>query len=162
MNVREFPSSDTPRSLEEWEQLRDLVVGRMQRPGESAEARLRWARTALTAVAAKARCGDQQRAAAESVAIRAYLIKELGEDRSDPDRNLGSLCSDVLNDLEIPLDTAERLAGDWRTSSRERILQLRRIKNTLTPLLLLREHLKDDDPTTQPIRAWLNLIPKLP
>ncbi|MFE1343939.1 hypothetical protein ACFW57_05065, partial [Streptomyces sp. NPDC058757] len=111
---------------------------------------------------AKARLGDHRRAAAENVAIRAYLIKELGEDCSDPDRNLSSLCSDVLNDLELSLDTAERLAEEWRTLPRERILQLRRIKNTLTPLLLLQEHLKDGDPTTQPIRAWLSLIPKLP
>lgn len=160
--MQEFPSSDTPRSLEQWEQLRDLAVGRMQRPGESVESRLRWARVALAAVEAKSLSGDHRRAVAEGVAIRAYLIKEFGEDHADPIRNLDALCSDVLNELELPLETAETLAGEWRTLPREMILRLRMIKNVLTPLLLLQELLGGDAPTTRSIRAWLELVPKLP
>ncbi|WP_306325068.1 hypothetical protein [Streptomyces venezuelae] len=95
------------------------------------------------------------------------MIKEFGESDTDPARNLPALCADILRDLGMPLESAARLATGWRTAPREQMLQLRRIKNMLTPLLLLQDLLeggesRGEDPALQNVRAWLELLPELP
>ncbi|MFJ2058720.1 hypothetical protein ACIOMM_22605 [Streptomyces sp. NPDC087908] len=152
---------------ERWEQLRDLAVGGMQRRDLPTEVRLRWGRLALSAISWKYRTGPSQMMTADSARVRAYMIKEFGDSETDLARNLTALCSDVLRDLGMPLETAARLAAGWRTLPREQMLQLRRIKNLLTPLLLLQPHLKRGEPegknpALQNVRAWLELIPELP
>ncbi|MFF9149572.1 hypothetical protein ACF1BN_32505 [Streptomyces sp. NPDC014861] len=134
----------------------------MQRSDETDGNRLRWARLALAAVSRKHQGGAPQLSMTESVAIRAYLIREFGVDSSDADRSLALLCSDVLENLELPLETAGRMAERWRETTRERMLQLRRAKNLLTPLLPIRAMLDSGDLPTEEIHSWLDLIPKLP
>ncbi|MCX4981975.1 hypothetical protein [Streptomyces sp. NBC_00572] len=152
---------------ERWEQLRDLAVGGMQRPDLPAEVRLRWGRLSLSAISGKYRTGLSQQMTAESARARAYMIKEFGASETDPARNLPVLCSDVLRDVGMPWEEAARLGAGWRTAPREQMLQLRRIKNMLTPLLLLQDLLEDgkpegDGPASRQVRAWLELVPKLP
>ncbi len=152
---------------ERWEQLRDLAVGGIQRPDLPSEVRLRWGRLALSAISGKYRTGLSQQRTAESAHVRAYMIKEFGESDTDPARNLPALCADILRDLGMPLESAARLATGWRTAPREQMLQLRRIKNMLTPLLLLQDLLeggesRGEDPALQNVRAWLELLPELP
>ncbi|MDT9691000.1 hypothetical protein Q5762_22135 [Streptomyces sp. P9(2023)] len=149
-------------SPECWEQVRDIAVGGMQRHDLADEARLQWGRLALSAISKKYREDLPQRAMAESASVRAYMIKEFGLSNADPARNLSALCSDVLRDLGGSLEVAARLAGEWRTAPPEQMLQLRRIKNMLTPLLPIRALLEGDDPAMQDIRFWLELVPMLP
>jgi hypothetical protein len=148
---------------QEWaEQLRDLAVGRLQNRELPDEVRLRWGRLALAAVAAKGRGTLPQRAMAEEAAVRASMIQEFGADNTDTARDPSALCSDVLRHLGLPYEDASRLAGEWRTASREEMLRLRRIKNLLTPLVPIRAHLEGDTPDLREIRTWLALHPRLP
>ncbi|WP_433571642.1 hypothetical protein [Streptomyces sp. CA-251247] len=149
-------------SSERWEQLRDIAVGGVQRHDLSDEARLRWGRLALSAISRKYGEGSPQRATAEAVNVRTYMIKEFGVSNADPARNLSALCSDIRRDLEVPLNVATRLAEEWRSAPREQMLQLRRIKNMLTPLFPVQALLEGDDPVLRDIRAWLALVPRLP
>lgn len=168
-SLERFPLEPEARSCppERWEQLRDLAVGGMQRRDLPAEIRLRWGRLSLSAISGKYRTGPSQQMTAESAHVRAYMIKEFGESETDLARNLATLCSDVLRDLEMPFESAAGLATGWRTAPCEQMLQLRRIKNMLTPLLLLQTLLESgesegDAPGLQDVRAWLELIPELP
>ncbi|MDV5146881.1 hypothetical protein R1T08_22485 [Streptomyces sp. SBC-4] len=148
--------------LEHWVQLRVLAVGRMQSSARSRETRLRWGRLVLSAISGMARHQTPQQSMAESARARVYMILEFGVSDSDAARDLPALCSEILRNLGVSLEAAERLAEDWRSAPRERMLRLRRIKNMLTPLLPLHSLLKEGDPVFQETRAWLKLIPHLP
>ncbi|MGW7431120.1 hypothetical protein ACWGIN_16375 [Streptomyces sp. NPDC054861] len=145
-----------------WEQLRDVAVGRMQRRDLVDEIRLRWGRVALSAISRKSRKESPQQAMAAAAHVRAYMITEFGVSDVDLARNLSALCTDILRELEMPLQVATRLAGEWRTLPREQMLQLRRIKNMLTPVLPLVALFEGNDPAVLDIRTWLELIPSLP
>ncbi|MEU3425898.1 hypothetical protein [Streptomyces gardneri] len=151
---------DWPREL--WVQLRVLAVGRMQSSALTHETRLRWGRLALSAIAAMARLQTPQQTTADSARARAYMILEFGVSDSDAARDLPALCSEILRNLGVSLEAAERLTEDWRSAPRERMLQLRRIKSMLTPLLPLHALLKEGDPVFQETRSWMKLIPHLP
>ncbi|MFI6419406.1 hypothetical protein ACIBG6_18690 [Streptomyces sp. NPDC050842] len=148
--------------LEHWVQLRVLAVGRMQSSALSRETRLRWGHLALSAISGMARNQTPQETMANSARARAYMILEFGVSDCDAARDLPALCSEILRNLGVSLEAAERLAEDWRSTPRERMLRLRRIKNMLTPLLPLHALLKEGDPVFQEARAWMKLIPHLP
>ncbi|CAM5472179.1 hypothetical protein [Streptomyces narbonensis] len=145
-----------------WRQLRVLAVGRMQSSALAHETRLRWGRLALSAISGMARSQTPQQTTADAARVRAYLILEFGVSESDATRNLTALCSEILRNLEVSLEVAERLAEDWRSAPGDRILRLRRIKNMLTPLLPLQAVLKKGGPAFQEARDWMRLIPDLP
>ncbi|GGR32209.1 hypothetical protein GCM10010497_38400 [Streptomyces cinereoruber] len=119
-------------SPEDWEQLRDLAVGRMQNGDLPAGTRIRWGRIALAALpGVYPEGGRSQQAVIGSARVRAYLIRECGPDATDPARDLPALRADVLRNLGTPGETAARLADGWQSLPREQMLRLRRIKNTL-------------------------------
>ncbi|MFB6615787.1 hypothetical protein ACFCV9_16450 [Streptomyces sp. NPDC056367] len=152
----------TACSLEHWEQLRDFAVGGMQSPGLSQETRLRWGRLALSAISKKEPRQTPQQAMADSAYVRAYMIREFGDSNTDAARDLPALCSEILRNVGVSLDAGARLAEGWKSAPRDQMLQLRRIKNMLTPLLPLRALLEGDDPVFQEALAWLELVPRLP
>ncbi|MEU7534190.1 hypothetical protein AB0B30_08705 [Streptomyces narbonensis] len=149
-------------SQPDWVQLRVLAVGRMQSPALTRETRLRWGHLALCAISETARSQTPQQTTADSTRVRAYLILEFGMSDSDAARDLPALCSEILGNLGVPLEAAERLAEDWRSAPGEQMLRLRRIKNMLTPLLPLQALLKKGGPAFQETRDWMKLIPDLP
>ncbi|MFI9294232.1 hypothetical protein [Streptomyces gardneri] len=144
------------------EQVRDLAVGRMQRSTFLAEVRLRWGGVALAAISDEYADGLPQRAMADAVRVRSYMIMEFGVSDTDARRDPSALCSDILRHLELSHEAAARMAGEWRTLRREQMLQLRLIKNMLTPLLPMRGLLEGDALVLRDTRAWLKLIPRLP
>ncbi|MFE7093886.1 hypothetical protein [Streptomyces erythrochromogenes] len=149
-------------SLEHWEQLRDFAVGGMQSPGLPDETRLRWGRLALSAISRKERSQTPQQAMAESAHVRAYMILKFGVSNADAARDLPGLCSEILRNVGMSPGAGARLAEEWKSATRDQMLQLRRIKNMLTPLLPLRALLEGEDPDFQEARAWLELVPRLP
>ncbi|PVC67676.1 hypothetical protein [Streptomyces sp. CS081A] len=149
-------------SLEAWEHLRDLAVARMQRGDLPAGTRIRWGRLALAALPGKYPEGRSQRLVIESARVRAYLTREFGPDATDPARDLPALRADVLRNLGMPRETAARLADGWRTLPREQMLRLRRIKNMLSALHPVLPLLEDGSPAAADLRAWLELVPRLP
>lgn len=147
---------------ERWEQLRDFAVGGMQSPGLSDETRLRWGRLALSAISRKESVQTPQQAIADSASVRAYMIREFGVSKEDASRDLIALCSEILRNVGMSLEAGTRLAEGWKSAPRDQMLQLRRIKNMLTPLLPLRLLLEGSDSVVQETRAWLELLPRLP
>ncbi|MEU9293663.1 hypothetical protein [Streptomyces sp. NPDC048266] len=147
---------------EDWEQVRDLSVGRMQRSPLPAEIRIRWGAVALSAISRKYADGQPQQAVADMTRVRAYMIAKFGVSDTDVDRDLSALCSDVLRHLGLSYEAAVRLAGEWPGASRKQMLHLRRIKNMLTALAPVRALLDDDDPDVRETLVWLDLVPRLP
>ncbi|MFF9913554.1 hypothetical protein [Streptomyces sp. NPDC013457] len=149
-------------SLNHWEQLRDVTVGRMQSRTLPPEIRMRWGRLALVAISGKGKSQTPQETVIDSARVRAYMIQEFGASATDEARNLSKLCSDVSQSAGMSLEAVTKLAEDWKSAPRETWLALRRIKNMLTPLLPLRSLLTDGDAACQETRAWLDILPKLP
>ncbi|MGW3385890.1 hypothetical protein [Streptomyces cinereoruber] len=149
-------------SSEDWEQLRDLAVGRMQDGDLPAGTRIRWGRLALAALPGKYPEGRSQRLVIESARVRAYLIREFGPDATDPARDLPALRADVLRNLGMPRETAARLADGWRALPRDQMLRLRLARNMLSALHPVLPLLEDEESVTDDLRAWLELAPRLP
>ncbi|MFJ4336844.1 hypothetical protein [Streptomyces sp. NPDC088915] len=147
---------------EQWNGLRDLAVGRMQRADLPAAARIRWGRLALSALPGTYPEGPSQRMLIGSARVRAYLIGEFGPDGTDPARDLPALRADVMRNLGMPRETAARLAGEWRGLPREQVLRLRYVKNLLSALRPVLPLLEDGGSSTEELRAWLELAPRLP
>ncbi|MEV4329785.1 hypothetical protein AB0K02_04470 [Streptomyces sp. NPDC049597] len=149
---------------EDWEQIRELSVGRMQSAPHSQEVRIRWAHLALAAIAHKYATSleDPKKSVAESALVRVFLIREFGESEDDEARQVGDLCAHVKAHLGMTRNEALELASEWRGAPREHVLGLRRIKNMLTPLVVIQGLLHAEDPIQQDIAEWLALIPRLP
>ncbi|WMX46171.1 hypothetical protein RGF97_16820 [Streptomyces roseicoloratus] len=148
-----------------WEQLRDLAVGRMQRGSDTTEVRIRWGHLALSTILK----GQQEHAekdpkvtVAEAAWIRAYMIQAFGPSDTDPTRQPSELCNEVLLHIGMSRADVARTADTWTTAPRETILQLRRIKNMLSPLLQIEDLLHRDEKVDQEIHQWLALVPRLP
>ncbi|MFC8171065.1 hypothetical protein [Streptomyces sp. NPDC057325] len=149
-------------SPEQWNQLRVLAVGGMQRHELPDGTRIRWGRLALTALPGKYPEGPSQGTVIESVRVRAYLIREFGADDADPARDLTALLADAVRNLGMSRETATRLASEWWGLPRERMLRLRLVKNTLSALRPVLPLLEDGDFSRDDLRAWLELVPRLP
>ncbi|NWF27958.1 hypothetical protein HW130_17075 [Streptomyces sp. PKU-EA00015] len=150
--------------VEDWEQIRELSVGRMQSAAYPQEIRIRWAHLALAAIAGKyaSPLEDPKKPVAESAHVRSFMIREFGESETDEARRIGELCADVEAHLGMTREEALQLASEWRGAPREQVLHLRRIKNMLTPLAGIQDLLREEDPIQQDITEWLTLIPRLP
>jgi hypothetical protein len=155
---------DAVEGAEEWEQLRELGVGRMQSDAYPQEIRLRWGHLALAAIAWKyaSTPDDPKKAVAESALVRAYMIRQFGESEEDEARRIGDLCAYVETHLDLTREDALRLAAEYRRAPGPQMLHLRRIKNMLTPMAVIQDLLHEDDPIQQGISEWLPLLPKLP
>ncbi|MEU0374681.1 hypothetical protein ABZ070_31615 [Streptomyces sp. NPDC006283] len=155
---------DAVEGAENWEQLRELSVGRMQSDAYSTEIRIRWGHLALTAISGKHASApeDPKKAVAESALVRAYMIRQFGESEEDEARRIGDLCAYVKTHLDLTRADALRLAAEYRRAPGPQMLHLRRIKNMLTPLAVIQDMLQEDDPTQRDITEWLPLIPELP
>ncbi|WP_330331416.1 hypothetical protein OHS33_17830 [Streptomyces sp. NBC_00536] len=151
------PLEDEPHPLE----LRTLAVGRAQADRLPDEVRLRWGRVALAATRRKAaRAGeDALVAAAEEAAVRGYLIQQFG---AGPGGDPAELCRDLLALIDMTPGEAAHEARSWRDLPRARILHLRRIKNLLPWLALVRPELAPDDPLGASVDAWSAVRPRLP
>jgi hypothetical protein len=155
---------DAVEGVENWEQLRELSVGRMQSDAHSTEIRIRWGHLALTAIAGKYASApeDPKKTVAESALARAYMIRHFGESEEDQARQIGDLCTYVETHIDLTRAEAQHLASEFRRTPGSQMLHLRRIKNMLTPLAVIQDLLQEDDPTQRNIMEWLALIPELP
>ncbi|MGW0393150.1 hypothetical protein ACWDYJ_20080 [Streptomyces sp. NPDC003042] len=141
--------------------LRVLAVGRMRDEALPDEVRLRWGRVAL---AATYRCAEAEGAAdlvrgPELASVRGYLIQRFGPARGgDP----AALCREVLALIDLTPAQAAEQARDWRALPRPRILHLRRIKNLIPWLTLVRPHLPPGDPLGELVDAWTAVRARLP
>ncbi|MET3982215.1 hypothetical protein [Streptomyces sp. PvR034] len=151
------PLEDEPRPLE----LRALAVGRARDGRLPDGVRLRWGRVAVAATRRKAAGAGEEAlvAAAEEAAVRGYLIQQFGP---GPGGDPAALCRDLLALIDLTPGAAAGEARSWRDLPRARILHLRRIKNLLPWLELVRPHLAPDDPLGAAVDAWTRVRPRLP
>lgn len=149
---------------DDWEQIRELSVGRMQSAAYPREVRIRWAHLALAAIAHRyaSPVEDPKKSVADSALVRSFMIREFGESEEDEARRIGDLCAHVEAHLGMTRAEALQAASGWRGAPREQVLDLRRIKNMLTPLAAIQDLLHTDDPIQQDVAAWLTLVPRLP
>ncbi|MFG3347655.1 hypothetical protein ACGF1Z_21615 [Streptomyces sp. NPDC048018] len=160
-HVRE--TADSTASPGHWEQVRDLAVGRMQRNSDAAETRIRWRHLALSALPKKHSGNtDPKVELAEEVSIRAYMIRFFGASETDATRQPSDLCAAIFPQIGMTPAEVTQSAEAWQTKPREEILQLRRIKNVLSPLLQIKDVLSRDEKVAPDIHEWLALIPQLP
>lgn len=168
------PDGHSLEELEEWlatdpplgdepppRTLRTLAVGRMQNDAVPDGIRLRWGRVALAATyrCAEAEGTGELARGAELAAVRGYLIREFGPDRGgDP----AALCRELLALIDLTPREAAEEARTWRDLPRPRILHLRRIKNLLPWLALVRPYLGDGDSLAAEVDAWAAVRPYLP
>ncbi|MEU9142543.1 hypothetical protein [Streptomyces sp. NPDC048349] len=141
--------------------LRALAVGWMQDDAVPDAVRLRWGRVALAAThrCAQAEGAGELARGAELAAVRGYLIREFGPERGgDP----AALCRELLALIDLTPQEAAAQARTWRDLPRARILHLRRIKNLLPWLALVRPHLPDGEPLAEAVDAWAAVRPGLP
>ncbi|OKK18319.1 hypothetical protein AMK16_18490 [Streptomyces sp. CB00455] len=141
--------------------LRILAVGRMQDDRLPEGVRLRWGRVALAATYRCARAEQMPDLArgAELAALRACMVQRFGPGRGgDP----AAVCREALALIDLAPEAAAAQARAWRDLPRPRILHLRRIKNLLRPLDLVRPHLPDADPLAEALDAWSAVRPQLP
>lgn len=155
---------DAAEGAENWEQVRELGVGGMQSDAYPQEIRIRWGHLALTAIVGKyaSTPADPKKAVAESALLRAYMIRQFGESEEDEARRIGDLCAHVETHLDLTRTDALRLAAEYRRTPGPQMLHLRRIKNMLTPLAVIQDLLRAEDPTQRDIMEWLPVIPELP
>jgi hypothetical protein len=155
---------DGVEGVENWEQLRELSVGRMQSDVHSTEIRIRWGHLALKAIAGKYASApeDPKKTVAESALARAYMIRQFGESEEDEARQIGDLCAYVETHVDLTRAEAQHLASELRRTPGPQMLHLRRIKNMITPLAVIQDLLQEDDPTQRNIMEWLTLTPKFP
>lgn len=168
------PDGHSLEELEEWlatgpplgdephpRTLRSLAVGWMRDDLLPDGIRLRWGGVAL---AATHRCAEAEGAGdlvrgAELAAVRGYLIREFGPERGgDP----AALCRELLALIDLSPQAAAAEARTWRDLPRPRILHLRRIKNLLPWLALVRPYLPDAGPLAEAADAWSTVRPHLP
>lgn len=143
--------------------LRSLAVGRMQDDALPDGTRLRWGRVALAATrrGAAATGADPLVRGAELAAVRGYLIDRFGPGPAaggDP----AALCRELLALIDLTPAEAAAAARTWRDLPRDRIRHLRRIKNLLPWMALVRPHLADGDPLARAVDAWTAVRPRLP
>ncbi|MER7174529.1 hypothetical protein [Streptomyces mesophilus] len=159
--VQGVHSTDFPRL---WEYLRDGAVGKLQNKDLGDADRIAWAKFAALSISRRIESGekDSLTSAAELARVRAYVIREFGPSSEEPFRNPDRLCREALE--EIPMGYAEvrALAEEWKRRAPEEMLTLRRIKNLLTPLQDVADHLESSSSPGREIREWLDLIPLLP
>ncbi|MFJ3922541.1 hypothetical protein [Streptomyces sp. NPDC090022] len=154
------PLADEPRPVP----LRVLAGGRMQDGLLPDPVRLRWGRVAYAACLRRAAWTgeDPLAAAADEAHVRGYLIDRFGPDPGDPLRDPAALCRRMLPLLEPGPQEAAREARGWRELPKARIRHLRRIKNLVPWLVLVRPHLAADDPLGAAVDAWAAVRPLLP
>ncbi|GGX77587.1 hypothetical protein GCM10010358_34940 [Streptomyces minutiscleroticus] len=126
--------------------------------------RLRWARLAVAAVANKyiGSHDSDARKDVELVQLRAAMIKNLGPDAGDPDRNPELLSRYITEKCGISYADISAATTEWRKLPPAEILRLRRIRNMLSAAQGIDQHLLTDSPIKRASEQWLTLVPKLP
>ncbi|MGW5848204.1 hypothetical protein ACWFQ8_09675 [Streptomyces sp. NPDC055254] len=141
--------------------LRSLAGSRMRDERLPDAVRLRWGRVAVTATY---RCAALEGASelvrgAELAGVRGYLIQRFGPGRGgDP----AALCREALALIDLTPQAALAQARTWRDLPKSRIQHLRRIKNLIPALALVRSHLPDADPLARAVDAWAAVRAELP
>ncbi|MGY0018353.1 hypothetical protein ACVHNB_05135 [Streptomyces sp. YJ-C3] len=156
---------DEPRRDDQTcEAVRELAATRMRLPGSGESLRMRWAVLALAAISNKSAPSPDEahKRAADAAWIRATMIRVFGPAARDPHRDPEGLFRDVIESARAPYADVSRMTTDWKTLSRPEILHLRRIKNTLTPLIGLEDSIPAGTPTRREAELWLSLVPRLP
>lgn len=153
---------NTDRQL--WETLRELAVGRMEDARLPTEMRLRWAHLALAAIQRKTEASETDRKAAltDEAYVRVNAIRSFGATQDRGLRDPADLCEAVFREIGRTPDELRTDAVHWRTLPRQEVLQLRRVKNLLTPLRCVEGLFPMSDPLHGKLSAWLSLIPDLP
>ncbi|MFD3676145.1 hypothetical protein [Streptomyces sp. NPDC058613] len=160
--LEEWLATGPPLGDEPWPRpLHTLAVGWMRDERVPDGIRLRWGRVALAAAERRARAegADALARGAELAAVRGYLIREFGP---GPGGDPAALCRELLALIDLTPRAAAAEARVWRDLPRARILHLRRIKNLLPWLVLVRPHLADSDPLAGAVDAWEAVRPGLP
>ncbi|MEU5402609.1 hypothetical protein ABZ348_25280 [Streptomyces sp. NPDC005963] len=147
----------------QWEELRDIAVGKMQRGELAAAERQQWGRVAIRAVERKRESSVEVKVAvAEEARVRAYLMCQFGPSDIESFRDPAALLSLVVKNIGMDREEIAREACNWMDLPREGILELRRVKNMLTPLKEVSESLKDGNPLWREVESWASLVSKLP
>jgi hypothetical protein len=156
-------SSRPPLTGRSWSMVRDWCVGCMQRRDLPDEERIRWGALAVEAARRKHSEGGvaEVESVAEEVLSRSYMIKNFGPGDADSVRDPADLLSRAVAVIGREREEISRAADDWRRQPVGEIRSLRQVKNILTPLRAVLDHL-DEGSVRQDLRAWLDLIPKLP
>ncbi|NYI07234.1 hypothetical protein [Allostreptomyces psammosilenae] len=146
-----------------WEGVRSLAVGRYQTTDTLAGVRVLWGRVAIAAIHGKRDSLNLEPLVwgAEEANVRSYLIRYLGPDSSDSMLDPDALCGEMLGMIDALPAEVERSVDEWKTRDRGAILRMRRIKNLLTPLMAVREHVGDRG-LRERLDEWASLVPRLP
>lgn len=158
-----WDSSRLPFTGRSWSMVRDWCVGRMQSRELPAEERIRWGTLAVEAARRRHSEGAFAKvdSVTEEVLSRSYMIKTFGPGDAGSVRDPVDLLARAFAAIGRERDEVSRAADAWRQLPVGEIRSLRQAKNILTPLRAVLEHL-DEEPLRQDLRAWLDLIPKLP
>jgi hypothetical protein len=144
------------------EAVRELAQSRAYQPGESREARLRWA--ALSLDANRRGHGDapwdQARMQHQDFMLRTWIIEHLGP-APHPAWNPQVLAADTLAALTLDPAQAEDLSTNWRSLPIEQIRELRRHKNLTAHLNQLISHLEPGR-TKEGLTTWIDARKRLP
>ncbi|MFI5615994.1 hypothetical protein [Streptomyces sp. NPDC051567] len=110
--------------------------------------------------------GDALARAALEGQVRGYLIDTFGPDPApdpaDPVRDPVALCRDLLILVGLTPEAAAREARVWRELPRARIVHLRRVKNLIPWMVLVRPHLPPAGPLARTVDAWAAVRHLLP
>ncbi|WP_406474640.1 hypothetical protein [Streptomyces sp. NBC_01615] len=68
----------------------------------------------------------------------------------------------MIRDIGLTYGEVQEATADWRSTTPAQMLQLRHIKNMLTPLKGVSREIASADPLRQEIELWISLIPQLP
>lgn len=137
----------------------------MQNSALTTSRRLRWARVALAMCQAKRELGgiDALASTAETARVHAYTIHQFGPLAGDYLRDPLTLFREIVEAIdETPRELTQKAMG-WQTLTHEQILHLRKIKNLLGSLVVIKDVLTPHTvPTSEEVQTWLDVLPSLP
>jgi hypothetical protein len=97
------------------------------------------------------------------LSLRCCMIATYGADRRNQWLDPMAVIEGFRTWLDLSLAEAAGMSSDWRSLARGEILRLRRIKNRLTPMALIRDVLMDcDEAAGLHLGEWFALLPQLP
>ncbi|MFD4995064.1 hypothetical protein [Streptomyces buecherae] len=152
-------------SLQAWEGLREVCVSGMQDERLSADERIGWAAAGALVVDRMrdhSECADRRVAMASEARLRAYVITRFGREDDSSLRDLSLLIRRVVDAVGAESWVVADSADGWQRMTRHEMLELRRIKNLVTPFKSILPLLSPTDPLRDKIKEWVDIIPLLP